>query len=112
MINTKYYWCCIRKSDIKCGACAKTIRNGTNHHLLTTNDVDHGHEPEQDSVMVLEVRRSLKKKAADSLDRPCQIIQKCKSSVPRNQAIYLPSDDAMRMIIHRASPSKSTKIAA
>lgn len=99
--NDVFYWSCIRKKSSSCGAAVTTRKDGDDHYVLKVNNTSHLHEPDQDTAKVHDVRHSLKRKAADSFDRPGQIIQKCIQNVPSTSAPYMPSKEAMRLVIHR-----------
>lgn len=96
-----FYWSCVRKGSLKCAAAVKTNKSGEHHYVQHKNCIEHSHEPDHDTVRSSALRKSLKKKAADSFDSPGQIIQKVIQDVPKKVAPYMPTKKAMRMIIHR-----------
>ncbi|KAL0852128.1 hypothetical protein ABMA28_000365 [Loxostege sticticalis] len=95
MLNKKcdnvFYWSCVRKRSSSCGA------------AVTKSEFCGG-----------KCRKAIiKKKSSDSFDtfdRPGQIIQKVLQNVPRTSASFMPSKEAMRLVIHRERVSNEPKL--
>lgn len=96
-----FYWSCIKKISSSCGATLITKMVGDSHYIEKSNCIRHQHEPDQDIAMAHVARASLKRRAGHSFDQPGQIIQKTLQEIPTTSAPYMPSKEAMRMVIHR-----------
>lgn len=63
---------------------------------------EHCHSPEPEVIDDLKLRARLKRRAKNSMDGPAQVIQAAIQDIPSGSAPYLPSINAMRMVVNRA----------
>lgn len=108
-MDNVFYWSCSKKKTGGCGVYLKTTLE-QNDHFLSNISGEHLHSPEKEGIDDMKLRTSLKRKADDSLEGPGQIIQRCKQDVPTTNAPFMPSDNAMRSIIHRTRNKGMTNI--
>lgn len=86
-----------------------TQRSNSEHTILKQSH-DHGHMPNPEKEVKLNLVAALKNKANASMDCPSQIIQRCIQDVPSSSSPHLPNNQAMRMIIQRARNKNLPKL--
>jgi hypothetical protein len=99
--DNKFYWCCEKRSALKCNGRATTILDREQHYLQDTSD--HNHAPEASRFGTIKTINTIKGKAREADDLPSQIIQSTISNTANSQEVYtsLPSNEALRKSIRR-----------
>ena len=112
-----FYWICdqswtrdkeTKKKIRTCTVKVDTeLRNG--EHVVMKIDGDHKHKSKMGQAIIEQKRFEMKTLAASTNDKPCQIIQSIKATVPQNLLSELPRKEALRKAIKRVQNKNRPK---